>query len=186
MYYKSTCLTCKLLNCMFLHLWSSKLQRHQSMTMLLNVFYSSSNLLSSNSDGIEVSYNACGVLAHMMCDGPSAWTVDSPSRDAVMENMKQAITRWNLDSKRNINYRYQLNINYIKYQLQVSVKYQQQVLIEYFITELAKHFILLSRQTMYIEFSTNYTRKKCKQKLHIKLNEKRPINKNHQKSVSLI
>lgn len=64
-----------------------------------------SELLSSKSDGIEVSYNACGVLAHMMSEGPRAWTIASPKRDTVMENMRQAITRWDLKSKRNINYR---------------------------------------------------------------------------------
>lgn len=63
------------------------------------------DLLDSNSDGIEVSYNAAGVLAHIASDGAEAWTIVSPSRDQVLDKMFQAIERWNLDTERNINYR---------------------------------------------------------------------------------
>ena len=62
-------------------------------------------LLASNSDGIEVSYNAAGVLAHMASDGEDAWTVEEPSRVQVLESMSRAIDAWSLDTKRNINYR---------------------------------------------------------------------------------
>merc|ERR550517_2312127 len=62
-------------------------------------------LLDSNSDGIEVSYNAAGVLAHMASDGAEAWTIEEPSRDQVLARMVRAINRWQIDSKRNINYR---------------------------------------------------------------------------------
>uniref|UniRef100_A0A0K2TYN5 Protein zer-1 homolog n=1 Tax=Lepeophtheirus salmonis TaxID=72036 RepID=A0A0K2TYN5_LEPSM len=64
-----------------------------------------SMLLDSNTDGIEVSYNAAGVLAHMASDGPSAWTIEDPSRVEVLSKMVVAIQRWNLHSSRNINYR---------------------------------------------------------------------------------
>ena len=37
-------------------------------------------LLDSCRDGIEVSYNAAGVLAHMASDGPEAWTITHPDR----------------------------------------------------------------------------------------------------------
>ena len=37
-------------------------------------------LLDSCRDGIEVSYNAAGVLAHMASDGPEAWTIENPER----------------------------------------------------------------------------------------------------------
>lgn len=37
-------------------------------------------LLDSCRDGIEVSYNAAGVLAHMASDGQEAWTIDHPER----------------------------------------------------------------------------------------------------------
>ncbi|XP_073836119.1 protein zer-1 homolog isoform X2 [Musca autumnalis] len=62
-------------------------------------------LLSSESDGIEVSYNAAGVLAHIASDGPEAWTIKEPSRDEVLASMVKAIVRWDIKSDRNINYR---------------------------------------------------------------------------------
>ncbi|XP_028896029.1 protein zer-1 homolog [Zeugodacus cucurbitae] len=63
------------------------------------------NLLVSASDGIEVSYNAAGVLAHIASDGPEAWTIPSPSRDSVLIRLVEAIRRWDIKSERNINYR---------------------------------------------------------------------------------
>ncbi|MCL4119557.1 UNVERIFIED_CONTAM: hypothetical protein GTU68_028694 [Idotea baltica] len=62
-------------------------------------------LLDSTSDGIEVSYNAAGVLSHIASDGPEAWTIQYPSREYVLDKMVAAIERWDLNSKRNINYR---------------------------------------------------------------------------------
>uniref|UniRef100_A0AAY4CSW0 Protein zer-1 homolog n=1 Tax=Denticeps clupeoides TaxID=299321 RepID=A0AAY4CSW0_9TELE len=64
-----------------------------------------SNLLDSKADGIEVSYNACGVLSHIMFDGPDVWAMDEPRRDDVMEKMWDAIQSWDVSSRRNINYR---------------------------------------------------------------------------------
>ncbi|KAJ8285759.1 hypothetical protein GJAV_G00030610 [Gymnothorax javanicus] len=64
-----------------------------------------SELLDSKADGIEVSYNACGVLSHIMFDGPDAWAMDEPKRDAVMDRMWRAIQSWDVNSHRNINYR---------------------------------------------------------------------------------
>lgn len=63
------------------------------------------NFLESTKDGIEVSYNAAGVLSHMLSDGEHAWTIDIPPRQEVIRRIVQAIKRWPLDSKRNINYR---------------------------------------------------------------------------------
>lgn len=65
----------------------------------------SSNLLESKADGIEVSYNACGVLSHIMFDGPEVWTVENPNREMVMDKMWDAIQSWDVTSRRNINYR---------------------------------------------------------------------------------
>lgn len=62
-------------------------------------------LLDSHSDGIEVSYNAAGVLAHIASDGPEAWIIETPARDDVLTRMVKAIERWCLNSERNINYR---------------------------------------------------------------------------------
>ena len=63
------------------------------------------NLLDSVKDGIEVSYNAAGVLAHMASDGAQAWTVSKPGREEVLCRMSRAIARWDIMSKRNIHYR---------------------------------------------------------------------------------
>ena len=52
-----------------------------------------------------MSYNAAGVLSHIASDGPDAWKIESPSREEVLERMVDAIERWDLSSKRNINYR---------------------------------------------------------------------------------
>jgi len=62
-------------------------------------------LLDSNSDGIEVSYNAVGVLANMASDGPEAWTLCQPERSLVLDHMVKAINRWDIESSRGINYR---------------------------------------------------------------------------------
>ncbi|OWK10606.1 ZER1 [Cervus elaphus hippelaphus] len=63
------------------------------------------NLLESKADGIEVSYNACGVLSHIMFDGPEAWGICEPQREEVEERMWAAIQSWDINSRRNINYR---------------------------------------------------------------------------------
>ncbi|XP_068104613.1 protein zer-1 homolog [Hyperolius riggenbachi] len=77
--------------------------RPQLMTaQFITVF---SNLLESKADGIEVSYNACGVLSHIMFDGPEAWFIAEPSRQDVDERMWRAIQSWDISSRRNINYR---------------------------------------------------------------------------------
>lgn len=73
--------------------------------ILLSVLPSGSNLLESKADGIEVSYNACGVLSHIMFDGPEAWGVCEPQRAEVEERMWAAIQSWDINSRRNINYR---------------------------------------------------------------------------------
>lgn len=64
-----------------------------------------SELLDSKADGIEVSYNACGVLSHIMFDGSEVWTMEEPKRSHVMDKMWAAIQSWDANSRRNINYR---------------------------------------------------------------------------------
>ncbi|MFT7796796.1 protein zer-1 homolog [Arapaima gigas] len=49
-----------------------------------------SNLLGSKADGIAVSYNACGVLSHIMYDGPEVWTMEDLCRDKVVDRMKES------------------------------------------------------------------------------------------------
>ncbi|XP_064420442.1 protein zer-1 homolog [Latimeria chalumnae] len=77
--------------------------RPQLMTpQFISVF---SKLLESKADGIEVSYNACGVLSHIVYDGPEAWLIPELRREEVMARMWSAIQSWDVSSKRNINYR---------------------------------------------------------------------------------
>ena len=54
------------------------------------IFFSISELLDSKKDGIEVSYNAAGVLAHIASDGADAWTLTQPQnvrREFVLQRM---------------------------------------------------------------------------------------------------
>lgn len=65
-------------------------------------------LLDSESDGIEVSYNAAGILSHIASDGQHYWQQYLPfdcKREAMLSKLKGAISRWKINSKRNINYR---------------------------------------------------------------------------------
>lgn len=71
-------------------------------TEFITVF---SELLNSTSDGIEVSYNAAGVLAHIASDGPDIWAITQPSREDVLDSLVKNIERWDLSIDRNINYR---------------------------------------------------------------------------------
>lgn len=73
---------------------------------LSDVFSLGSNLLESKADGIEVSYNACGVLSHIMFDGLEAWGICEPHREEVVKRMWAAIQSWDINSRRNINYRW--------------------------------------------------------------------------------
>ncbi|XP_069775183.1 protein zer-1 homolog isoform X2 [Narcine bancroftii] len=79
-----------------------QLRPYLMTTQFISVF---SRLLESNADGIEVSYNACGVLSHIIFDGDEAWTITEPRRVEVMDRMWRAISSWDENSRRNINYR---------------------------------------------------------------------------------
>ncbi|KAJ1523426.1 hypothetical protein ONE63_001288 [Megalurothrips usitatus] len=56
-------------------------------------------------DGIEVSYNAAGVLSNMASDGEEYWTIDDPSRVEALRRMVFAIECWDLSTQRFIHYR---------------------------------------------------------------------------------
>ncbi|XP_012262910.2 protein zer-1 homolog [Athalia rosae] len=71
-------------------------------TRFIDVF---ADMLSSDSEGIELSYNAAGILAHLASDGENAWVIERPARTAVLARMVVAIERWDLSTERNINYR---------------------------------------------------------------------------------
>lgn len=67
------------------------------------------SLLDSSSDGIEVSYNSAGILAHIASDGAEVWNRHLNNakcpREVMLNRMEKAIERWDINSKRNINYR---------------------------------------------------------------------------------
>jgi hypothetical protein len=68
-------------------------------------------LLNSRKDGIEISYNTCGVLANIMSDGHSVWSErNQPPRSQVLSAMVEAISWWDLSSRRSINYRFTVSI----------------------------------------------------------------------------
>ena len=62
------------------------------------------DLLVPRQEGMEVSHNAAGVLAHLASDGAAAWTIKEPDREDVLERLGRAITRWDIGASRNITY----------------------------------------------------------------------------------
>ena len=65
------------------------------------------DMLSSTTHGIEISYNAAGILAHIVSDGDQLWQrfLPTTNRSIVLEKLSNAISSWQINSKRNINYR---------------------------------------------------------------------------------
>ena len=45
-------------------------------------------LLDSEDEGIEISYNTCGILSHIGTDGPQAWKISVPQRDVFAAMVK--------------------------------------------------------------------------------------------------
>jgi len=83
----------------------AEVQRLRSRLMTTPFVREFTRLLTSRLDGIEVSYNAAGVLAHLVSDGSEAWRIEAPPRQEVVDKMVYAIGTWDLNSNRNINYR---------------------------------------------------------------------------------
>lgn len=80
----------------------------RSHFMDADLLYRFLKLLSNPIDTIECSYNACGILAHIMSDGHQIWDKklgNSVSRPFFLMNMRIVIACWPMNSKRNINYR---------------------------------------------------------------------------------
>ncbi|CAG2109375.1 unnamed protein product [Medioppia subpectinata] len=66
-------------------------------------------LLDTESDDNGVSYNAAAILSHIASDGEYKWRQILPlecSRDHMLNRMGAAISRWKINSKRNINFRF--------------------------------------------------------------------------------
>ena len=58
------------------------------------------------SDNMEIQYNACGTLAHLLSDTDDKWTCTSHTKQQVKQTLYQVVQSWNIDSQRRINYRY--------------------------------------------------------------------------------
>nr|CAB3267910.1 protein zer-1 homolog [Phallusia mammillata] len=56
-------------------------------------------------ENIEISYNSCGALAHLMSDGPTAWPLGGVKRSDVLSDMFRTVESWDINSTRHINYR---------------------------------------------------------------------------------
>ncbi|CDW59395.1 hypothetical protein TTRE_0000772901 [Trichuris trichiura] len=67
---------------------------------LMDVRYVSAffKLLDNLSDGIEISYNSAGVLAHLISDGPDAWKIEDPTREEVSTRLIETVKTWQLRS----------------------------------------------------------------------------------------
>uniref|UniRef100_A0A0N4ZUZ5 Zyg eleven-related protein 1 n=1 Tax=Parastrongyloides trichosuri TaxID=131310 RepID=A0A0N4ZUZ5_PARTI len=64
------------------------------------------SLLETMQDGIiEISYNSAGVLSHLLSDGEEAFTGLLCKREDVMKKVDAAIFKWNIKTRRFINYR---------------------------------------------------------------------------------
>lgn len=63
------------------------------------------NLLKSQDESIENSFNSCGVLANLVGDGEKCWKDIRVSREDGMQKMVETISKWPLDSCFCINYR---------------------------------------------------------------------------------
>lgn len=68
-------------------------------------FYSDA-LYNNGLASLEVAYNACGTLSHIMSDQNSEWPegLNRQKKD-IAEKMIAAVTQWDETAERNINYR---------------------------------------------------------------------------------
>ncbi len=57
-------------------------------------------------ENLSISNSAAGVLAHLVAEGVEAWTVENPTRDAVRARLREVINTWDLESRRNVRYRW--------------------------------------------------------------------------------
>lgn len=73
----------------------------QSYLMLLNYDGEAEN----PSDIVEIRYSAAGILSHICSDGEAGWNISVPSFTKAAEGIEAAVSTWNLDSERTINYK---------------------------------------------------------------------------------
>ena len=72
--------------------------------LIENNFFS--QLLIEENQNLEVAYNVAGTLSHLLSDGSLAWTCPYLNRNQVRKDMYVVIETWDLQSPRNINYRF--------------------------------------------------------------------------------
>ena len=57
-------------------------------------------------ENLTISNSAAGVLAHLAADDPESWTIEKPSRETVKNRLRDTVNNWDLESRRNVRYRY--------------------------------------------------------------------------------
>ena len=57
-------------------------------------------------ENLTISNSAAGVLAHLAADDPESWTIEKPSRETVKSRLRDTVNNWDLESRRNVRYRY--------------------------------------------------------------------------------
>ena len=68
-------------------------------------FYSDA-LEADGSSNLEVAYNACGTLSHILSDQSSVWPSSLlAKKDEILKKMITAVQTWDESAERNINYR---------------------------------------------------------------------------------
>ena len=67
------------------------------------------------SEGLEVAYNACGTLSHILSDESSTWPESLlEMKKDMTQKMIQAVESWDESAERNINYR-SLKLGYLHF-----------------------------------------------------------------------
>ena len=61
-------------------------------------------------ENLTISNSAAGVLAHLAADDPESWTIEKPSRETVKNRLRDTVNNWDLESRRNVRYRYRFEI----------------------------------------------------------------------------
>ena len=73
---------------------------------LSNCAYQSQFFREFMDENLTISNSAAGVLAHLVADDPESWTVEKPSRETVKNRLRDTVNNWDLESRRNVRYRY--------------------------------------------------------------------------------
>ena len=60
-------------------------------------------------EGVDVTAHAAALLVRLAADGPDTWTVDSPSREGIIEDVESVIDTWQIDKFRGVDFRYLLS-----------------------------------------------------------------------------